>query len=54
METFIDLRVRYIFGGRAEYLTEGSILVDDQEVTYLVYESRTDLLTFQIGFGMNF
>lgn len=54
IESFIDLRVRYIFGGRAEYLTEGSILVDDQEVTYLVYESRTDLLTFQIGFGINF
>ena len=54
MEFFIDLRARYIFGGKAEYLTEGSILVEDQEVTYLVYESRTDLLTFQIGFGMNF
>jgi hypothetical protein len=54
MEFFIDLRARYIFGGMAEYLTEGSILVEDQEVTYLVYESRTDLLTFQIGFGLNF
>jgi hypothetical protein len=54
MEFFIDLRARYIFGGKTEYLTEGSILVDDQEVTYLVYESRTDLLTFQIGFGLNF
>ncbi|MGD2091703.1 MAG: hypothetical protein PVH61_36355 [Candidatus Aminicenantes bacterium] len=54
VEFFIDLRARYIFGGKAEYLTEGSILVDEQEVTYLVYESRTDLLTFQIGFGLNF
>jgi hypothetical protein len=54
VEFFIDLRARYIFGGKAEYLTEGSILVEDQEVTYLVYESRTDLLTFQIGFGLNF
>lgn len=45
---------RYIFGGKAEYLTKGSILVENQEVTYLVYESRSDLLTLQIGFGLNF
>jgi hypothetical protein len=54
IESFIDLRVRYIFGGKAEYLTKGSILVENEELTYIVYESRTDLLTLQIGFGLNF
>ena len=54
IEFFVDLRARYILGGKAEYLTKGSILVEDQEVTYLVYESRSDLLTLQIGFGLNF
>lgn len=53
-EFFIDLRFRYIFGGRLEYLTKGSILVDEEQVTYLVSESRSDLYTFQIGFGMTF
>ena len=51
---FLDLRVRYIFGGKLEYLRKGSIVIEDQQVTYLVYESHSDLLTFQIGFGLNF
>jgi hypothetical protein len=53
-EFFVDLRFRCIFGGKLEYLTKGSILVDEEEVTYLVSESRSDLYTFQIGFGMSF
>jgi hypothetical protein len=53
-EFFVDLRFRYIFGGKLEYLTKGSILVDEEEVTYFVSESRSDLYTFQIGFGMTF
>ncbi len=53
-EFFVDLRFRYIFGGKLEYLTKGSIVVDEEEVTYLVSESRSDLFTFQIGFGMSF
>lgn len=54
VEFLLDLRVRYILGGRAEYLKEGSIVVEDQEVTYYVYESKTDLLSFQIGVAMTF
>jgi hypothetical protein len=54
MEFFIDFRVRYLIGGKAEYLAEGSILVENQELAYLVYESRSDLFTMQIGFGLNF
>jgi len=54
MEFFLDLRARYIFGGNAQYLQEGSIVVDGQDVTYYYSESKTDLLTFQIGVGMKF
>ncbi|UCH92500.1 MAG: outer membrane beta-barrel protein [Candidatus Aminicenantes bacterium] len=54
MEFLLDFRVRYLWGGNAEYLQEGSIVVDGQEVTYYVSESKTDLLTFQIGFALNF
>jgi hypothetical protein len=49
---FIDIRVRYIFGGNAQYLQEGSIVEDGQDVIYYYNESKTDLLTFQIGFGL--
>ena len=54
VEFFIDMRARYIFGGKAEYLAEGSIIVENQEVTYLSYETRSDLLTLQNGFSLNF
>ena len=53
-ELFLDLRFRYIFGGKLEYLTEGSILIDGENLTYLVSESRSDFFTFQIGLGFNF
>jgi hypothetical protein len=53
-ELFVDLRVRYIFGGRLQYLRKGSVIIEDQQVTYLVYESRSNLFTLQIGLGMNF
>jgi hypothetical protein len=51
---FLDIRVRYIFGGNAQYLQEGSIVADGQDVIYYYSESKTDLLTFQIGFGAKF
>jgi hypothetical protein len=53
-ELFLDLRFRYIFGGKLEYLTKGSILIEGQNLTYLVSESRSDFFTFQIGLGINF
>ena len=48
-EMFLDMRVRYIFGGQAEYLKRGSITLEYDEIVYQVYESRTDLLTFMVG-----
>jgi hypothetical protein len=45
----IDLRVRYLAGGKAEYLKEGSIKRENSSISYDVQESRTDLLYFQIG-----
>ncbi|UCD93360.1 MAG: hypothetical protein JSU69_06180 [Candidatus Zixiibacteriota bacterium] len=46
---FIDLRLRYLIGGEAEYLKEGSIGRVGTTVVYDVIESKTDLLTFHIG-----
>jgi hypothetical protein len=48
---FIDLRFRYLFGGKVEYLTKGSILSDEFGTTYFLSESRSDLFSVQIGFG---
>lgn len=48
---YLDLKARYLFGTRAEYLAEGSITVDQNNgnVYYDVLESKTDLITFHIG-----
>ncbi len=48
---YLDLRGRYLFGNRAEYLKEGDVIVDSRQgtVTYNVTESKTDLLTIHIG-----
>ncbi len=48
---FLDLRGRYLFGNRAEYLKEGDVIVDSQNgtVTYNVTESKTDLISISIG-----
>ena len=48
---YLDLKARYLFGTKAEYLAEGSINVDQNNghVYYDVLESKTDLITFHIG-----
>lgn len=48
---YLDLKARYLFGTKAEYLSEGSITVDQNNGTvyYDVLESKTDLITFHIG-----
>jgi len=53
-EFFLDIRARYILGGNAQYLQEGSIEIDGQNVTYYYNESKTDLVTFNIGIGISF
>jgi hypothetical protein len=51
---FIDLGVRMMRGGQAEYLKEGSILIEDSNVKYDVSRSTTDLLTVHLGVSFNF
>ena len=51
---FIDAGVRYLKGGKAEYLKKGSIRRENGSVLYDVNESTTDILTFRIGAVVNF
>jgi len=46
---FLDIKARYLFGSEAEYLKEGSVIVSNGKVTYLVSKSKTDLITAHIG-----
>ncbi|MCI0514460.1 hypothetical protein L0128_14690 [candidate division KSB1 bacterium] len=46
---FLDFKVRYFFGGEAEYLKEGSIQRANGNVTYKVSYSETDLLHYNLG-----
>ena len=46
---FLDLKVRYLFGSRAEYLKEGSVEVVGQHVAYHPSKSKTDMLTIHAG-----
>lgn len=46
---FIDLKARYLFGSEADYLKEGSVKINNGNVTYDVSKSKTDLLTAHIG-----
>lgn len=50
----LDLGARYLKGGKAEYLKEGSIIRENQRVIYDVYESSTDLFTIRAGLSFAF
>lgn len=51
---WVDFKVMYGDGGKAEYLTEGAIeLVDDQPV-YSASESETNLTTWEVGVTLTF
>jgi len=49
-----DLRVRYIVGGEAEYLKEGSIKRENGKVTFDKIQSKTDILTTHLGVTVEF
>jgi hypothetical protein len=53
-DVFVDLGVRYTYGGEAEYLKEGSIRNVGGRVVYDSMKSKTDLLIFQIGASVRF
>ena len=50
-EVFINLRGRYLFGGEADYL---SFRREDGQVSIDFNNSRTDLITFQLGVAFTF
>lgn len=51
---FVTIGFRYLHGGKADYLTTGSIHRNNGQVSYDVTTSRTDLITGQLGFEMRF
>jgi hypothetical protein len=51
---FLDLKVRYLFGTEAEYLKEGSIVIQNGNAYYDVSKSKTDLLLAQLGVMVSF
>ena len=50
----LDAKLRYLRGGEAEYLKEGSIIRENGQVFFDVLRSRTDVLSFQIGVTFRF
>ena len=51
---FLDFRARYMFGGEAEYLKEGSIKKgENDKVIYDVSKSSTDFVSFHLGVVVN-
>jgi hypothetical protein len=50
----IDLRIRYLIGGEAEYLKEASITRENGQLFYDVSKSDTDLMTLHIGVVLEF
>lgn len=51
---YINLGLRYLNGSEAEYLREGSIVINNGNVTYDTLQSRTDMLILQFGFVLRF
>ncbi len=54
LELFADIGARYLKGGNAQYLQEGSIRRENGTVTYDVYESSTDLVFTYVGISAAF
>ncbi len=52
----IDIKARYLLGTKAEYLTEGDVIVNTTNgtVQYNTRKSKTDLLFAQIGVNLTF
>jgi len=45
----IDLKVRYLFGGRAKYLPSDAIVLENGGYTYSYRESATSMVCVQVG-----
>ncbi len=48
-QILLDAGVRYVIGGEAKYLKEGSIRREGGNVTYDLIESKTDMLRLHVG-----
>ena len=53
-KVYADIGARYLKGGEAQYLKEGSIRREDGRVLYDVEESKTDLLAIYVGVSVIF
>lgn len=51
---FVDLGARFLKGGKAEYLREGSIRREDGQLIYDIQMSNTDLITARLGLSFAF
>ncbi len=54
VNVYVDVGARYLKGGKARYLKEGSIRREDGRVLYDIEESKTDLLAINIGVTVSF
>ncbi len=53
-ETLIEVKVRYMAGGTAKYLKQGSIVVEGDGVTYTLERSATSFITAQVGISFRY
>lgn len=51
---FVNLGARFLKGGRAEYLREGSIYQENGQLIYDIKMSNTDLITVRLGLSFAF
>ncbi len=51
---YLDLKGRYLFGSKADYLKEGSIQIINSRVVYNPSQSKTDILTLHLGVRIAF
>ena len=49
VDLFLDFKVLYLYGTNARYMKEGSMKIVNGTTLYDIYESKTDILTFQVG-----
>lgn len=53
-ETVIEVKVRYMAGGRAKYLKQGSIVIEDGEAVYTFERSATSFVSAQLGISFRY
>ncbi len=51
---YLTLASRYMLGREAEYLQQGSVIIENGNVTYDISRSKTDMLYFKFGIVISF